>query len=41
MDMVQALNNLTQVMTFVFTYGVANNHHETKHTFDNANEEWK
>jgi hypothetical protein len=28
-------------MTFVFTYGVANNHHETKHTFDNANEEWK
>jgi len=38
MEMVQALNNLTQVMTFVFTYGVANNHHETKHTFDNANE---
>jgi hypothetical protein len=31
MDMVQALNNLTQVMTFVFTYGVANNNHETKH----------
>lgn len=37
MDMVQALNNLTQVMTFVFTYGVANNNHETKHTFDNPN----
>ncbi len=39
MDMVRTLNNLTQVMTFVFTYGVVNNNHETKHTFDNPNEE--